>query len=131
MDTPDGWEALWHAVRIAGHLGGSLGVLSVVPDTRVVPGLGEARQFAADQHRSYLESLDRAVAAVPPGLEATGTLLAGPVADALVDLEPTEHDLLVVGSRGYGPVRRVLLGGVSSRVVRHSRLPVVVATRAG
>ena len=38
-------------------------------------------------------------------------------------------DLLVCGSRGYGPVRRVLLGGVSSRVVRHSKVPVVVTPR--
>ncbi|MGI8901013.1 MAG: universal stress protein, partial [Nocardioides sp.] len=30
-----------------------------------------------------------------------------------------------------GPVRRVLLGGVSSRVVRHSKVPVVVAHRGG
>lgn len=39
-------------------------------------------------------------------------------------------DLLVLGSRGYGPVRRVLLGSVSSHLVEHCRCPLVVTTRA-
>ena len=33
-------------------------------------------------------------------------------------------DLLVIGSRGYGPVRRTLLGGVSAEVVRTAPCPV-------
>jgi nucleotide-binding universal stress UspA family protein len=39
--------------------------------------------------------------------------------------------VVVCGSRGYGPVRRVLLGGVSSRVVRHSWVPVLAVPRRG
>ena len=38
-------------------------------------------------------------------------------------------DLLVLGSRGYGPLRRVLLGSVSSYVVEHCRCPLVVTPR--
>ncbi len=129
VDTPDGRVAFRHAARIAEHLGASLTVLSVVPDTRVVPGLGESRQFATSQERSYRTSLDDVVEAAPAGVTTTGQLLPGPVVDALADLSLDDHDLLVVGSRGYGPVRRVLLGGVSSRIVRHSRVPVVVAPR--
>jgi nucleotide-binding universal stress UspA family protein len=48
--------------------------------------------------------------------------------DVLVGL--TEHfDLLVCGSRGYGPVRAVLLGAVSRRLVTEARCPVAVAPR--
>ncbi len=39
-------------------------------------------------------------------------------------------DLLVVGSRGYGPVRHALLGGVSSEVMRTASCPVLVVPRA-
>ena len=39
-------------------------------------------------------------------------------------------DLLVVGSRGYGPVRRVLLGSVSGHLVRHGKCPLIVTPRA-
>ncbi len=38
-------------------------------------------------------------------------------------------DVLFCGSRGYGPARRVLLGGVSSRLVRQARSPVIVVPR--
>jgi nucleotide-binding universal stress UspA family protein len=129
IDTPDGHVALQHAARIAGHLGAELEVLSVVPDTRVIPSLGDVGRFGQDQRRSFQESLDAALSQLPPDVAATGRLLDGPVVDALADVRPGEADLLVIGSRGYGPVRRVLLGGVSARVVRHARIPVVVVPR--
>jgi nucleotide-binding universal stress UspA family protein len=38
-------------------------------------------------------------------------------------------DLLVTGSRGYGPLRAVLAGGVSGRVIRGAHCPVIVVPR--
>ena len=38
-------------------------------------------------------------------------------------------DLLVVGARAYGPVRRLLLGSTSSRLVRTASCPLLVAPR--
>ncbi len=42
-----------------------------------------------------------------------------------------DADLLVCGSRGYGPLRSVLLGDVSRHLVEHARCPVLVVRRAG
>jgi nucleotide-binding universal stress UspA family protein len=42
-----------------------------------------------------------------------------------------DADLLVCGSRAYGRLRRVLLGGVSSRLLRRAALPLVVVPRSG
>jgi nucleotide-binding universal stress UspA family protein len=39
-------------------------------------------------------------------------------------------DLLICGSRGYGPARAVLLGGVSRRVATEASCPVIVLARA-
>ncbi|MGI8530451.1 MAG: universal stress protein [Geodermatophilaceae bacterium] len=129
VDTPDGRVALSHAVRFAAHLSGRLRIVSVVPDTRVLPGLGEPRLFGIEQREDYRRALDEAVASAGSEVEVSGDLRDGPVVDALTELGPDDADLLVCGSRGYGPVLRVLLGGVSSRVVRGARIPVVVVPR--
>ncbi|MDQ3479748.1 MAG: universal stress protein, partial [Actinomycetota bacterium] len=129
IDTPDGRAAVNSAVRITKHLKAELTVVSVLPDTRVTPAMGEPSRFASGQEDSFRQSLDTAVESASDQVPVTGRLLEGPVVDALVDLGPQDTDLLIIGSRGYGPVARVLLGGVSSRVVRHSRVPVVVVPR--
>src|SRR5699024_6924244 len=46
------------------------------------------------------------------------------VAQVLADLPGERPSLLVCGSRGRGPVRRVFLGSVSARVVRTAAYPV-------
>jgi len=40
-----------------------------------------------------------------------------------------ELDLLFVGSRGYGPLRAVIIGGVAGRLVREAACPVIVLPR--
>jgi nucleotide-binding universal stress UspA family protein len=41
-----------------------------------------------------------------------------------------QADLLVAGSRGYGPVRRLLLGSVSTLLVRQADCPLLVLPRS-
>jgi nucleotide-binding universal stress UspA family protein len=38
-------------------------------------------------------------------------------------------DLLVVGSRRYGPLKRALVGAVSSALVEHAHCPVLIVPR--
>ena len=40
-----------------------------------------------------------------------------------------DADLVIVGSRGYGPLRSVLLGSVSAKLVRRAACPVMVVPR--
>jgi len=40
-----------------------------------------------------------------------------------------EVDLLVVGSRGFGPARRMLFGSTSEYLVRHIRCPLLIVRR--
>ena len=51
----------------------------------------------------------------------------------IVGYEGSDHsdeaDLLVVGSRGYGPFRRVLLGSVSAKLAESSPCPFLVCPR--
>ena len=67
--------------------------------------------------------------AAQPGLEVVGAERVGDPRQVLVDLSEAAH-LLVVGSRGRGTFRSMLLGSVSVNVAKHARCPVVV-TRPG
>jgi nucleotide-binding universal stress UspA family protein len=39
-------------------------------------------------------------------------------------------DVLVVGSRGYGPIKRLVLGSTSNYLQRHARCSLLVLPRA-
>jgi hypothetical protein len=50
-----------------------------------------------------------------------------PVRPALIhQIEVGTHDLVVMGSRGRGAVRSVLLGSISHYVLHHSPVPVLI-----
>ena len=72
---------------------------------------------------------ESALASLPEGVEGETELIEGDVVDELAALDEHEIDLLVCGSRDYGPVRRVLLGGVLRRLIRRAACPLVVVPR--
>ena len=82
------------------------------------------RVVAGDSVRAVLQGSQRPVVIARP--------LAGGVADRQLVIGvgfDGEVDLLVLGSRGYGPVRRTLLGSTSDRVVHVAPSSVVVLPR--
>jgi len=133
IDTPDGNAALAVAVRLAQRTSATLRLYTVVAEeAEVMPvwtGRDTERGFLASARDAYQLALDTAMAGLPPGLEATGQILTGDVVEVLAELGEDDIDVLCCGSRGYGPVARVFLGGVSSRLVRRARSPVVVVPR--
>ena len=66
VDTVDGRVALEQAGRIAQHLGADLRVVTVVPDTRVIPTTGEPRRFADAVWQEYERALGAAVSSASP-----------------------------------------------------------------
>lgn len=57
-------------------------------------------------------------------------IVEGDARTALLDVaEEWDADLLIVGSRGLGPVSKLVLGSVASSLVQHSRIPVTVVPR--
>lgn len=75
-------------------------------------------QRIADQSVSY-------VAEVAPDIVVSTTLREAEAGPALVELS-TGADLLVVGCRGHGGMRELLLGSVGSYCARHAHRPVVI-----
>jgi nucleotide-binding universal stress UspA family protein len=62
---------------------------------------------------------------VEPHVEVEAMVAPGDPRQVLVDLSSDAH-MVVMGSRGRGPLRTMLLGSVSSAVVKHAECPVVV-----
>ena len=75
------------------------------------------------------EALDAAVAQLEG--DPRGRVRSSPSArprDILAEASE-DLDLLLVGSRGYGPLHSVVVGGVAGRVVREAACPVIVLPR--
>lgn len=126
---PESKLALAEAEQLARRLGAALSVIAVVPELApteaVAPELDELRQSVEDRYRGRL---DEALAGLEGRVEAEPKLIKGDPAPALAG-EGVELDLLVLGSRGFGPLRATLLGGVSGSVMRTAPCPVIVVPR--
>lgn len=132
--TQESQRALEWAAELARARSALLRVLSVfepVLPASVAVGGGLATASINDVLRQRCaEELARALSGLDADIEARGTLLDGN-ARAVLARESADLDLLVVGSRGYGPLRAVLLGSVSSALVRLAGSPLVVVSRGG
>jgi len=87
-----------------------------------------SRALAEDTRKELATKLEAAVAALRE--EADGTaietrLVEGAPASVLAD-EAADADLLVVGSRGFGGFRELLLGSVGRQCAQHAPCPVLV-----
>jgi len=69
-----------------------------------------------------------AVAKLYPSLEGEALALQGQPADVLLE-QSADATLVVVGRRGLGGFKSLLLGSVSQQVVQHASCPVVVVNQ--
>jgi nucleotide-binding universal stress UspA family protein len=89
-------------------------------------GWHELKEAIDDQMR---ERLAEARELVSEGIHAEATFISGDPVEALSNLAQSPGTVLVVGGRGYGPLRRVLLGSVSTALVRSAPCPLLVTPR--
>ena len=126
--TPEAKAALARARALAEQSRAALRVLTVVAPPVALPGAaGYAPVNPPDPDKVIAEGVAAAGVAVP----VDGRRLDGPPAQALAEACEDGVDLLVAGSRGYGPMTRLLLGSVSSRLVAIAPCPVLVVPRPG
>lgn len=103
-------------VEFAPHVNGAKRIPpGRVPRAEQDAVLSEALQIAADQ-----------------GVRAESELLVGyPPKQILRLADEIGADLIVVGSRGLGPVKSVIVGSISREVLAHADRPVMVVQDAG
>jgi nucleotide-binding universal stress UspA family protein len=108
-------RALRSAEQLASDSGDSLRLIGVVP-----PSSGLRELFS--------EQLGEAEAKLGHAVEGSFVIEEGDPAEVLSE-GGADLDLLVVGSRGYGPLRHILLGGVTWALIRNALCPVLVIPR--
>jgi nucleotide-binding universal stress UspA family protein len=129
----DGSEGSCVAVDEALRLAGDLDALVTFVFVRKPPPalLGNPyyeRALKNDIARAGLAIGQAVEVATRAGIEADSEILEGDAADELVSFaDNRDADLIVVGSRGFGPLAGAVLGSVSRSVSQHANRPVVVA----
>lgn len=135
VDAPEGRAALRAAHMLARLAGARLRVIAALHPSGALntafAGAAKPERGSRLQGRHRLEveaALQTALNALDAGAEAEPEIHVDDPADVLLRI--SKHvELIVCGSRGYGPLRSVLLGGVSRRLVDGARCPVLVLPR--
>lgn len=133
----DGSESASRAAAFAN----ALGVTTGVPVTHLhvfnaVPGevIGAPRLAQADVERDRKESARKAFAAARDAVGNSGhavqerMVFGDPVDEILAYAHAHGPALIVMGRRGFGRVRHLLLGSVSDGVMRHAKGPVTIVS---
>jgi nucleotide-binding universal stress UspA family protein len=129
--VPEAGEALDAAVGLAARTGAAVRVLSVVEPPTVsatMPlgwGVGE---LEATERQDLTRRMTQAIGDVAAPVAISGHVVDGYADDELAQLS-REVDLLVCGSRGHGLLGSVMLGNVSTGVLRKACCPVLVVPR--
>jgi len=113
--------ALACARDIAAAHGATVSALTVVPPV-VYPGAGrgQADEALLAEARAELAALEGVTGSVEVGIPGEELAVFGATVD-----------LLVIGSRGYGPLRRLMLGGTAVHLAGNARCPLLVLPRPG
>jgi nucleotide-binding universal stress UspA family protein len=128
---PESRAALGMAEQIALEHDATMRVYAVVPPnpmttSRIAPSPEEYRRLISESLDGQLRD---EVSKLHSGVRAAASVIRGDPVETLAARTREGLDLLVLGSRGYGPLRRVLFGSVSRELIGKAECPVLVLPR--
>jgi nucleotide-binding universal stress UspA family protein len=131
VDTPEGRAALSAGAALAARAGAELHVVTAVPPIDWT-GMAPPPGAYPEDNAAALETAEAVARAAVEDLAGSAEATVEVVGDGPVSAlarRSEAWDLLVCGSRGYGPLRTVLLGSVSRSLSHEARCPLLVLPR--
>jgi nucleotide-binding universal stress UspA family protein len=127
-------RALAEAIDLAERNNARLAIITCVPDPSswLLGGgaYGGGVNYAAlreETDREYRDLLERAIGEVPQEIPVTKRLVHGRPGDRILEqMREGSHDLVVMGSRGRGNMRSMVLGSVSHQVLNAGPAAVLI-----
>jgi nucleotide-binding universal stress UspA family protein len=131
--SPESRLAVAVGAALAERTGGTLTALAVVPPASpdiggALLGTFSAAQLEKSVEERMREALEEAAGEVSADVGIERRLLHGDPGSELASAAEG-LDLLILGSRCYGPLRSALMGGVSAKLMHSSPAPVLVIPR--
>jgi nucleotide-binding universal stress UspA family protein len=123
--SPESRAALSFAQRLGAAQRASVEALEVVSIPTMALG-GIMFPYVGDTMKTLLDEALARMQALP---DVAGSAVYGLSGEELATFSD-QLDVLVVGSRGYGPVKRLVLGSTSDHLARHARCSLLVLPRA-
>lgn len=122
-------KALKKAVELAINLNGSLTVLSVIPELYLTELSSEDRnrifEVLSRETTEAMEKIRKSLAG--KSMDVKTLIRQGEPAEKILETaQKMKADLIITGSHGRHGTKKFLLGSVSSKVVDHSKCPVMV-----
>jgi nucleotide-binding universal stress UspA family protein len=86
-------------------------------------------ELRQQRHEGFRQELADAAQSLPAETRAATTLVAGRPSEVIADEAEKGIHLLLMGSRSYGPIRRVMVGSTAIAIMRFAPCPVIVIPR--
>jgi nucleotide-binding universal stress UspA family protein len=132
--SPESQLALEAAYELARASGAPVKLVAVAEPPAVVYGKSGGANYGWEALKETVEErvrgqLEQARDSAPDDVTVEAKLVSGQAAEALADAAKAPGSILLVGSRSYGPLRRVLLGSVSRALAGSAPAPLLVHPR--
>ena len=121
-------NALPYAANMAETYRATLWLVHVFPHTSDLLGYDDYEKLYAKRKCAGQSILDAATELLGESpFEIRGELREGPEAESILNLaENCQADIIVMGTRGMGTLKGLLLGSVSRKVIHYANCPVMV-----
>jgi nucleotide-binding universal stress UspA family protein len=121
-------RALQYAKTLAERFEATLWLVHIFTHTSDLLGYEDYEKFYSKRKAGGQTLLDEALQGLSnTRLDVREELQEGPEAESILNIAKNcQADLIVMGTRGHGTLKGLLVGSVSRKVIHHSSCPVMV-----